>query len=126
MFFAFFLAFSDLEKSRHNELLILIKKKNDFQILHPHIKTWGSLLRLYGNHSVKSFKEKKQEEQEITVLQSKAAINQPNYAILEKLQLEMSKVKQSRDAIKPIGTFVPSSMEDLPIASGSTLNNVLL
>ncbi|KAJ6649317.1 Microprocessor complex subunit DGCR8 [Pseudolycoriella hygida] len=96
------------------------------QLLHPHIKTWGSLLRLYGNHSVKSFKEKKQEEQEITVLQSKAAINQPNYAILQKLQLEMSKVKQSRDAIKPIGTFVPSSIEDLPIASGSTLNNVLL
>ncbi|XP_037051597.1 microprocessor complex subunit DGCR8 [Bradysia coprophila] len=95
------------------------------QLLHPHIKTWGSLLRLYGNHSVKSFKEKKQEEQEITVLQSKAAINQPNYAILEKLQLEMSKVKDCRDAIKPIGTFVPS-LEDLPIASGSTLNNVLL
>lgn len=81
-------------------------------------------MRLYGNHSVKSFKEKKQEEQEITVLQSKAAINQPNYAILEKLQLEMSKVKQCRDAIKSIGTF--ASMEDLPIASGSTLNNVLL
>lgn len=124
-------------------------KKIALQLLHPHIKTWGSLLRLYGNHSVKSFKEKKQEEQEITVLQSKAAINQPNYAILEKLQLEMSKgkvftvqfcfnkkktfflfsyqlVKQCRDAIKPIGTFVPSSMEDLPIASGSTLNNVLL
>lgn len=103
-----------------------LKFRNPFQLLHPHIKTWGSLLRLYGNHSVKSFKEKKQEEQEITVLQSKAAINQPNYAILEKLQLEMSKVKECRDAIISIGTFVPSSLEDLPIASGSTLNNVLL
>lgn len=102
-----------------------LKSTHSFQVLHPHIKTWGSLLRLYGNHSVKSFKEKKQEEQEITVLQSKAAINQPNYAILEKLQLEMSKVKDCRDAIKPIGTFVPS-MDDLPIASGSNLNNVLL
>lgn len=60
------------------------------------------------------------------MLHSKAAINQPTYAILEKLQLEMSKAKECRYAIIPIGKFVPSSLEDLPIASGSTLNNVLL
>ncbi|KAJ8927624.1 hypothetical protein NQ314_019885, partial [Rhamnusium bicolor] len=36
------------------------------QALHPSITSWGSLLRLYGNRSVKSFKEKKMEEQEIT------------------------------------------------------------
>ncbi|XP_062563002.1 microprocessor complex subunit DGCR8 [Armigeres subalbatus] len=92
------------------------------QILHPHIKTWGSLLRLYGNHSIKSYKEKKQEEQEITVLQSKAAINQPNYAILHKLKLEMSKLEERQKNVRVIGTFVPDV--DLPMASGSNLKNV--
>ncbi|EAT46340.1 AAEL002478-PA [Aedes aegypti] len=92
------------------------------QILHPHIKTWGSLLRLYGNHSIKSYKEKKQEEQEITVLQSKAAINQPNYAILHKLKLEMSKLEERQKNVRVIGTFVPDV--DLPLASGSNLKNV--
>ncbi|XP_053693247.1 microprocessor complex subunit DGCR8 [Sabethes cyaneus] len=92
------------------------------QILHPHIKTWGSLLRLYGNHSIKSYKEKKQEEQEITVLQSKAAINQPNYAILSKLKLEMSKLEERQKNVRVIGTFVPDV--DLPLASGSNLKNV--
>ena len=76
------------------------------QMLHPHINTWGSLLRLYGNRSVKSFKEKKQEEQEITVLQTRAAVNQPNYAILDKLKLEMSKLKEMRNFIQPISSSV--------------------
>ncbi|XP_055605046.1 microprocessor complex subunit DGCR8 [Uranotaenia lowii] len=92
------------------------------QILHPHIKTWGSLLRLYGNHSIKSYKEKKQEEQEITVLQSKAAVNQPNYAILSKLRLEMSKLEERQKNVRVIGTFVPDV--ELPTASGSNLKNV--
>ncbi|XP_039440363.1 microprocessor complex subunit DGCR8 [Culex pipiens pallens] len=92
------------------------------QILHPHIKTWGSLLRLYGNQSIKSYKEKKQEEQEITVLQSKAAINQPNYAILHKLKLEMSKLEERQKNVRVIGTFVPDV--ELPTASGSNLKNV--
>lgn len=77
------------------------------QALHPHISSWGSLLRLYGNRSVKSFKEKKLEEQEITLLQSKAAVNSPNFAILDKLSLELFKLKEKRNAIKPIGVFVP-------------------
>lgn len=92
------------------------------QILHPHIKTWGSLLRLYGNQSIKSYKEKKQEEQEITVLQSKAAINQPNYAILHKLKLEMSKLEERQKNVRVIGTFVPDV--ELPTGSGSNLKNV--
>lgn len=94
------------------------------QALHPHIKSWGSLLRLYGNRSIKSFKEKKQEEQEITVLQSMAAFNQPNYAILNKLALEMGKLRDRRDAVRPIGTFIPPSDINLPIATGSNLSNV--
>lgn len=38
-------------------------------------------------------KEKKQEEQEITLLQSKASINSPNFAILDKLKTEMRKLR---------------------------------
>ncbi|XP_058128788.1 microprocessor complex subunit DGCR8 [Anopheles ziemanni] len=94
------------------------------QILHPHIKTWGSLLRLYGNRSVKSYKEKKQEEQEITVLQSKAAINQPNYAILEKLKREMSKLEERQRNVRVIGKFVPPSDVELPTGAGTNLKNV--
>ncbi|XP_037948587.1 microprocessor complex subunit DGCR8-like isoform X1 [Teleopsis dalmanni] len=94
------------------------------QILHPHIKTWGSLLRLYGNNSIKTFKEKKMEEQEITVLQSKAAINQPNYAILDKLRTEMLKLVERNKDITLMGTFVPPNDVDLPSSSGSNLNNV--
>lgn len=97
-----------------------------FQALHPHITSWGSLLRLYGSRSVKSFKEKKQEEQEITLLQSKAAVNLPNFAILEKLKLEMTKLRESRKAIVPIGTFVPPDDVELPHLSSSNLNNVNL
>uniref|UniRef100_A0A1I8P6W7 DRBM domain-containing protein n=1 Tax=Stomoxys calcitrans TaxID=35570 RepID=A0A1I8P6W7_STOCA len=96
------------------------------QILHPHIKTWGSLLRLYGNNSIKTFKEKKQEEQEITVLQSKAAINQPNYAILDKLRMEMLKLSEKNKSVLCKGTFIPPSDVDLPSSSGSNLNNVEL
>ncbi|KAL7727896.1 hypothetical protein ACLKA6_019460 [Drosophila palustris] len=96
------------------------------QILHPHIQTWGSLLRLYGNNSIKTFKEKKLEEQEITVLQSKAAVNQPNYAILDKLKSEMLKLSAKQESVQTMGTFVPPSDVDLPTSSGSNLNNVEL
>lgn len=95
------------------------------QILHPHIKTWGSLLRLYGNNSVKSFKEKKQEEQEITVLQGQAHLNQPNYAILEKLKLEMTKLDERQRSVRPIGKFTAPPDINL-LASSSNLNNVEL
>lgn len=77
--------------------------------LHPHIDNWGSLLRLYGNRSIKNAKEKKQEEQEITQLQSKAAVNQPNYAILNKLKEEMLKIRNKRESIKSSDTL-PYSM----------------
>ncbi|KAJ3653070.1 hypothetical protein Zmor_018987 [Zophobas morio] len=94
------------------------------QALHPHITSWGSLLRLYGNGSVKSFKEKKLEEQEITLLQSKAAINSPNFAILDKLKLELSKLSEKRKQIKPIGVFIPTESDHLPKLSSSNLKNV--
>nr|CAG4643899.1 EOG090X04U5 [Lepidurus arcticus] len=92
--------------------------------LHPHIWSWGSLLRLYGSHSLKSVKEKKQEEQQITLLQSKAAANAPNFAILDKLRYEMTKLKERREAMQPIGTFVPPDDVGLPTSSGADLHNV--
>ena len=60
--------------------------------LHPQLKSWGSLLRLYGRGSCKTPKEKKEEEQKITELQATACANKPNYAILDKLRLEMEKL----------------------------------
>ncbi|XP_032686008.1 microprocessor complex subunit DGCR8 [Odontomachus brunneus] len=91
------------------------------QLMHPHIQSWGSLLRLYGSRSVKSFKEKKELEQQITLLQGKAAVNQPNHAILGKLRQEMRKLAEQREAIQPIGKFVAL---DLPTGSAANLNNV--
>lgn len=64
------------------------------------------------------------EEQEITVLQSKAAINQPNYAILNKLKAEMLKLAEKNKSVQSKGTFVPPNDIDLPSSSGSNLNNV--
>lgn len=98
-----------------------------FQLLHPHITVWGPLLRLYGNNSVKSFKEKKQEEQEITVLQNKAIVNQPNYAILDKLKEEMMKLK----TVKPRNPITESPMNHVittiqvkqPVVQTENLNN---
>ena len=91
------------------------------QLMHPHIQSWGSLLRLYGSRSVKSLKEKKQLEQEITLLQGKAAVNQPNHAILSKLRQEMRKLADQQRAVQPIGKFIPP---DLPTGSAANLNNV--
>ena len=62
------------------------------QKIHPQIKTFGSLLRLYGRGSCLTPKEKKEEEQKITELQSAACPNRPNYAILNKLKEQMSKL----------------------------------
>lgn len=81
------------------------------QALHPHIMSWGSLLRLYGKGSCKTLKEKKEEEQRITELQSKASANRPNLCILNKLKEEMLKIKERRESVKPIGKFIPQEAE---------------
>uniref|UniRef100_A0A1B6HY06 DRBM domain-containing protein n=2 Tax=Homalodisca TaxID=139475 RepID=A0A1B6HY06_9HEMI len=96
------------------------------QSLHPNITYWGSLLRMYGNRSIKNVKEKKQEEQEITGLQSKASLNQPNFAILEKLKTEMLKLKEKREAVKAKGKFTPPENIILPSLSSTDLNKVNL
>lgn len=62
------------------------------QKLHPQVSSWGGLLLMYGRGSCKTPKEKKEEEQKITELQSTASPNTPNYAILNKLKEEMQKL----------------------------------
>ncbi|KAK7068331.1 Microprocessor complex subunit dgcr8 [Halocaridina rubra] len=94
------------------------------QKLHPHIGKWGSLLRLYGNRSMQTMREKKAEEQEITLLQSNATVNQPNTSIINKLKKEMLKLRECQNAIQPIGKFMPPEDVSLPTASGIDLNNV--
>lgn len=86
------------------------------------MRSWGSLLRLYGSRSVKSCKEKKLEEQQITLLQDKARHNEPNYAVLEKLRQEMRKLQERDAAVVPIGTLLLH--DALPTHSGANLNNV--
>ncbi|KAG7159237.1 microprocessor complex subunit DGCR8-like [Homarus americanus] len=94
------------------------------QKLHPHISSWGSLLRLYGNRSMQTMREKKAEEQEITLLQSNATVNQPNTSIINKLKQEMLKLQELKNSIQPIGKFLPPEDVALPSASGIDLNNV--
>lgn len=62
------------------------------QKLNPQVASWGGLLLMYGRGSCKTPKEKKEEEQKITELQSAASPNTPNYAILNKLKEEMLKL----------------------------------
>lgn len=59
------------------------------QKMHPQVTSWGGLLLMYGRGSCKTPKEKKEQEQKITELQSTASPNKPNYAILNKLKEEM-------------------------------------
>lgn len=88
------------------------------QLLHPHVNSWGSLLRLYGYDSrQRNEQRKREEEQAVTELQSRAKPNRPNNAILEKLKTEMKKLdalriayEQTRAAI----TFTPADKNDLP------------
>ncbi|XP_064612748.1 microprocessor complex subunit DGCR8-like [Liolophura sinensis] len=81
------------------------------QLLHPHVQSWGSLLRLYGRGSCNAIREKKQEEQSITHLQVNAKANRPNTAVLDKLKVEMTKLQQQRESIQSIGTFRVSTQE---------------
>lgn len=94
------------------------------QALHPHVKSWGSLLRLYGSRSVKSCKEKKLEEQQITLLQDKARHNEPNHAVLAKLRADMRKLAARDAAVVPIGTLLLA--DALPSHSAASLDAVRL
>lgn len=84
------------------------------QELHPSIQCWGSLLRLYGNASTNYAKKKKVREQEITSLQSKALINQPNWDILNKLDAELVRKAEVRQSFQTKGSFQLPHHIDLP------------
>lgn len=45
---------------------------------------------------MQTMREKKAEEQEITLLQSNATVNQPNTSIINKLKLEMLKLQEMK------------------------------
>ncbi|XP_061528961.1 microprocessor complex subunit DGCR8 [Phycodurus eques] len=65
------------------------------QMLHPHVKNWGSLLRMYGRESNKMVK-KESSDKSVIELQQFAKKNKPNLHILNKLQEEMRKLAAQR------------------------------
>uniref|UniRef100_A0A8C7DQ03 Microprocessor complex subunit DGCR8 n=2 Tax=Oncorhynchus TaxID=8016 RepID=A0A8C7DQ03_ONCKI len=65
------------------------------QMLHPHVKNWGSLLRMYGRESNKMVK-KENSDKSVIELQQYAKKNRPNLHILNKLQEEMRKLAKER------------------------------
>lgn len=88
-----------------HEAKVICKNKRDgkqqaaqaiLQKLHPYVKSWGSLLRLYGT---KTLKEKKA-EQDFGSLQTKVKLHHPNYKILHKLREEMCKIHSQKEVVK--------------------------
>jgi len=111
------------------EVSVICKNKKDgkqlaaqklLQQLHPHISSWGSLLRMYGNRSMRKLKMKKEKETEVTGLQTRSHQTSvpPSLAILDKLREEMKNLRESRQNIVPIGKFVVS----LNVGPGTGLN----
>ncbi|CAH1251100.1 DGCR8 [Branchiostoma lanceolatum] len=92
------------------------------QKLHPHIKTWGSLIRMYGRDSSNFLKEKKEEEQSILELTQFSKKNRPNMKIIDKLQIEMRKLKEQRDALTGKRKFNPGNVEKPPNSLLCTLD----
>ncbi|XP_036383906.1 microprocessor complex subunit DGCR8 [Megalops cyprinoides] len=80
------------------------------QMLHPHVKNWGSLLRMYGRESNKMVK-KENSDKSVIELQQYAKKNKPNLHILNKLQEEMKKLAREREETrkKPKMTIMESA-----------------
>ncbi|XP_049618858.1 microprocessor complex subunit DGCR8 isoform X1 [Syngnathus scovelli] len=80
------------------------------QMLHPHVKNWGSLLRMYGRESNKMVK-KESSDKSVIELQQFAKKNKPNLHILNKLQEEMRKLAAQREETrkKPKMTIMESA-----------------
>lgn len=76
--------------------------------LQPQIKTWGSLIRLYGYGAQRKLQETRKEKDSIIKLQSqnKNQSNEPNTAILDKLRQEMKKLFHS----PPDADVTPASL----------------
>lgn len=106
-------------KVNKREVSVICKNKKDgkqlaaqklLQQLHPHITSWGSLLRMYGNRSIRKLKIKKEKETEVTGLQTRSSQSNvaPSLAILDKLREEMRNLRDIKNSIAPIGKFVAS------------------
>uniref|UniRef100_A0A8C2C6L1 DGCR8 microprocessor complex subunit n=1 Tax=Cyprinus carpio TaxID=7962 RepID=A0A8C2C6L1_CYPCA len=80
------------------------------QMLHPHVKNWGSLLRMYGRESNKMVK-KENSDKSVIELQQFAKKNKPNLHILNKLREEMMKLAGEREEArkKPKMTIMESA-----------------
>ncbi|XP_068099500.1 microprocessor complex subunit DGCR8 [Hyperolius riggenbachi] len=80
------------------------------QLLHPHVKNWGSLLRMYGRESTKMVKQETSDKSVIELHQY-AKKNRPNLHILNKLQEEMRRLAQEREETRkrPKMTIVESA-----------------
>ncbi|XP_069071383.1 microprocessor complex subunit DGCR8 isoform X2 [Pleurodeles waltl] len=65
------------------------------QLLHPHVKNWGSLLRMYSREDSKLVKQY-MSDRSVIELQQFAKKNRPNLRLLNKLQEEMRKLAQER------------------------------
>ncbi|KAM9331368.1 microprocessor complex subunit DGCR8 [Gastrophryne carolinensis] len=80
------------------------------QLLHPHVKNWGSLLRMYGRETTKIVKQENTDKSVIELHQY-AKKNRPNLRILNKLQEEMKKLSEEREETrkKPKMTIVESA-----------------
>ena len=81
------------------EVSVICKNKKDgkqlaaqklLQQLHPHITSWGSLLRMYGNRSLRKLKLKKEKETEVTGLQTRSSASRSVGIILSFLSQEIS------------------------------------
>eukprot|EP00092_Neocalanus_flemingeri_P008216 GFUD01008858.1.p1 GENE.GFUD01008858.1~~GFUD01008858.1.p1 ORF type:complete len:1253 (+),score=362.81 GFUD01008858.1:122-3880(+) len=112
-------------KVSKREVSVICKNKKDgkqlaaqklLQQLHPHITSWGSLLRMYGNRSIRKLKLKKDKETEVTGLQTRSSQSSvaPSLAILDKLREEMRNLREIKNSIAPIGKFVA------PVGVGQT------
>ena len=80
------------------EVSVICKNKKDgkqlaaqklLQQLHPHITSWGSLLRMYGNRSLRKLKLKKEKETEVTGLQTRSSASRSVRILLRTLQIHL-------------------------------------
>uniref|UniRef100_UPI00358F5FE8 microprocessor complex subunit DGCR8 isoform X2 n=1 Tax=Myxine glutinosa TaxID=7769 RepID=UPI00358F5FE8 len=65
------------------------------QLLHPHISTWGSLLRMYGGDAARSLPQESG-ERSVLELQRFGRKNRPNVRILDRLRTEMRRLAAER------------------------------
>ncbi|KAH9524193.1 Microprocessor complex subunit dgcr8 [Bulinus truncatus] len=98
---------------KHSSTVVAKNKREGKQLaaqailakLHPHVPSWGSLLRLYGTSVEKAIQ--KPEEM------SDAKNHAPNHSVLESLREEMRKLHRQKEAIQSKGKMIISS-KDLP------------